>query len=302
MLQRMIDSEDPNLHPNVVSYNCVIKAWSYARDPRSASKITSTLRDLIDRSETTPKMRPNENTFGTILKFLADSDLPDKAKRALAIENLMKIFLKRGPKEWIKKELRRCLRPTEGGGIASCVDTNHERFDEGKNDDEVIITSRAKAQPELQHDNEETIMSTESCRGKRANNRFNNEVKVKKLIRRPIKGKPNAEHIFETDSQVSDEFRIRDALVRVRRVGERSTFDQPKHTTFGKSDNKDHAVSLVVVDGNSEYSCQVPDVQRNFALDVKGGQFLDVSYYWYRGDPIIVKIQDAVNGSKILGS
>ena len=109
MLQRMVASDDPNLHPNVVSYNCVIKAWSYARDTRSATKITSVLRDLIDQSESNPKMRPNENTFGTILKFLADSDLPDKAKRARTIENLMNHFLKREPKPWIKKELRRCL-------------------------------------------------------------------------------------------------------------------------------------------------------------------------------------------------
>jgi len=109
MLQRMMASDDPNLHPNVISYNCVIKAWSYARDPRSATKITSTLRDLIDQAENNSKMRPNENTFGTILKFLADSNLPDKAKRARAIENLMNILLEREPKQWIKKELRRCL-------------------------------------------------------------------------------------------------------------------------------------------------------------------------------------------------
>jgi len=109
MLQRMTDSDDPNLHPNVVSYNCVIKAWSFAQDRRSSAKITSLLRDLIDQSECDPKMRPNDNTFGTILKFLADSDLPDKASRAKAIENMMSIFLERGPKPWIKKELRRCL-------------------------------------------------------------------------------------------------------------------------------------------------------------------------------------------------
>jgi len=109
MLQRMLVSDDPNLRPNMVSYNCVIKAWSYARDPRSATKITSVLRDLIEQSESEPKMKPNENTFGTILKFLADSNLPDKAKRARAIENLMNIYLKRGPKQWIKKELQRCL-------------------------------------------------------------------------------------------------------------------------------------------------------------------------------------------------
>ena len=295
MLQRMIDSEDPNLQPNVVSYNCVIKAWSYARDPRSASKITSTLRDLIDQSDTVPKMRPNENTFGTILKFLADSDLPDKAKRAMAIENLMNIFLERGPKEWIKKELRRCLSSTERDGISSCVNIN-----EGKNDGKEINKLEAKSEAELQQNNEHLFTSTGSCRGKRANNRFNNEVKVKNLIRRPITGKPDAHHVFDADSHSSDEFCVRDALVRVRLVGE-STFDKSQHLTFCKSDNKDRAFSLVVVDGNSEYSCQVLDVQRNIALDIKGGQFLNISYYWYRGEPIVVKIQDAVNGNKIMG-
>jgi len=109
MLRGMEASDDPKLHPNAVSYNCVIKAWSYSRDPRSANKITGLLRELIDHSD--PKLRPNENTFGTILKFLADSDLPTKEKRAraTAIQNLMKMFLDREPKPWIRKELGRCL-------------------------------------------------------------------------------------------------------------------------------------------------------------------------------------------------
>jgi hypothetical protein len=111
MLRQMAASDDPNLHPTVVSYNSVIKAWSYTRDDtkKSAVKITSLLREIIGQSEINPKMRPNSTTFGQVLKFLNESDLPDKAKRAKAIENIMKIILDREPKEWVKKELQKCL-------------------------------------------------------------------------------------------------------------------------------------------------------------------------------------------------
>jgi hypothetical protein len=111
MLRQMAASDDPNLHPTVVSYNSVIKAWSYTRDDtkKSSVKITSLLREIIDQSESNPKMRPNSTTFGQVLKFLNESDLPDKAKRAKAIENIMKIFLDHEPKEWVKKELQKCL-------------------------------------------------------------------------------------------------------------------------------------------------------------------------------------------------
>ena len=111
MLKDMVSSEDPNLRPNVVSYNSVIKAWSHAKDPESASKITILLRDLIDQSEKDSKLKPTENTFGTILKFLADSDLPDKAERAMSIQNLMDIFLddRKPVQPWVEKELQRCM-------------------------------------------------------------------------------------------------------------------------------------------------------------------------------------------------
>jgi pentatricopeptide repeat protein len=111
MLRQMAASDDPNLHPTVVSYNSVIKAWSYTRDDtkKSVVKITSLLREIIGQSESNPKMRPNSTTFGQVLKFLNESDLPDKAKRAKAIENIMKIFLNHEPKEWVKKELQKCL-------------------------------------------------------------------------------------------------------------------------------------------------------------------------------------------------
>ncbi|OEU20868.1 hypothetical protein FRACYDRAFT_234500 [Fragilariopsis cylindrus CCMP1102] len=103
MLRQMAASDDPNLHPTV--------AWSYTRDDtkKSVVKITSLLREIIGQSESNPKMRPNSTTFGQVLKFLNESDLPDKVKRAKAIENIMKIFLDHEPKEWVKKELQKCL-------------------------------------------------------------------------------------------------------------------------------------------------------------------------------------------------
>ena len=189
MLQQMAESDDPNVRPNVVSYNCVIKAWSYARDPRSTNRITAVLRDLIDQSENNPKMRPNENTFGTILKFLADSDVPDKAKRARAIENLMNMFLEREPKPWIQKELRRCLSWREikiesKPSRVSAVDALTESFVE-RNDHRKEINGSFERAEAAEH-NKDTITSAGSCRGKRANNRFNNEMKLKNLVRKPL--------------------------------------------------------------------------------------------------------------------
>eukprot|EP00531_Pseudo-nitzschia_arenysensis_P000393 CAMPEP_0116125186 /NCGR_PEP_ID=MMETSP0329-20121206/5675_1 /TAXON_ID=697910 /ORGANISM="Pseudo-nitzschia arenysensis, Strain B593" /LENGTH=1008 /DNA_ID=CAMNT_0003619207 /DNA_START=133 /DNA_END=3159 /DNA_ORIENTATION=+ len=233
MLQRMAESEDPNLHPNVVSYNCVIKAWSYAKDPESATRITAALRDLIDQSETNPKMRPNDNTFGTVLKFLADSDLPDKANRAKAIENLMDIFLERGPKPWIKKELQRCLS-------------------ENNVESEIGATTNSA-----------------SCRGKRANARFKSEATLQNLTRKPLER-----------SNGNTEQELRDALVRVRLI-----------------ENTNEKYNLVVVDGQDEFSCKVLNADN--ASEIKGGQFLTISYYWKNGEPVIVKMQDAIAGIEI---
>mmetsp|Transcript_13665 Transcript_13665/g.34362 ORF Transcript_13665/g.34362 Transcript_13665/m.34362 type:complete len:1021 (+) Transcript_13665:215-3277(+) len=243
MLKRMAESEDSNLRPNVVSYNCVLKAWSYAKDERSAAKITSVLRDLIDQSERNPKMRPNDNTFGTVLKFLAESDLPDKAKRAKAIENLMNIFLERGPKPWVKKELRRCL-------VANDIDESENQL--------FAIDAAA---------------NSSSCRGKRANARFNSEVSLQKLNRKPLTGGDQS----ETENE------LRNALVRVRLI------DNPTSDAF----------NLVVVDGRDEYSCKVLNVDRKNISDIKGGQFLKISYYWQNGEPVIVEMKDAIERIEI---
>jgi len=296
MLHRMTTLNDPNLCPNVVSYNCVIKAWSYAQDQRSASKITFLLRNLIDRSEKNPKMRPNENTFGTILRFLADSNLPNKAKRARAIENLMNIFLEREPKQWIKKELKRCILSGETNSDISCdssVDTFlgslDERIDCNQEDDEL----RNNSITEKQTDNEEINKKNVSCRGKRANARFNNEIKMKRLVRKPLTGRPELDHGFESGDCSNNNFHLRDALVRVRMI-DKITSDNSKHRTLDKIDVSIYAFSLIVVDGKSEYFCKVLDVDKNCSLEIKGGQFLDIFYYWHHGEPIIVKMQNAI--------
>jgi pentatricopeptide repeat protein len=283
MLQQMAESDDPNVRPNVVSYNCVIKAWSYARDPRSTNRITAVLRDLIDQSENNPKMRPNENTFGTILKFLADSDVPDKAKRARAIENLMNMFLEREPKPWIQKELRRCLSWREikiesKPSCVSAVDALTESFVE-RNDHRKEINGSFERAEAAEH-NKDAITSAGSCRGKRANNRFNNEMKLKNLVRKPL----------IPSNHDNDQHQIRDALVRVRLIGE---------TALDESNNSNHSLSLTVVDGEGEYSCKVLDVDETYARQIKGGQFLNISYYWYRGQPVILKMQDSINGIEI---
>jgi hypothetical protein len=294
ILQSMVNSDDPNVRPNVVSYNCVIKAWSYARDPMSASKITSFLRDLIDQSEINPKMRPNEQTFGTVLKFVADSDLPDKAKRARAIENLMNIFLEREPKQWIKKELKRCLSSNEIDSDPSCVsslDTLPKTFEEKSDPSEVVNESWERDEEE----NREKDLTTNagSCRGKRANIRFNSEINSKNLVRKPLTGKPESENYFESDDQGSGDHQTRDALVRVRLIG-KNAVDDSKHRSRDESSDSSYSLSLVVVDGECEYSCKVLDADRKQAQDLKGGQFLNISYYWDCGEPVIVKMQNAI--------
>ncbi len=262
LLQRMMDSGDPNLQPNVISYNCVIKAWSYAKDPSSVTKITSLLRDLIDQSETNPKMRPNDNTFGTVLKFLADSDLPDKVKRAKAIENLMNIFLERGPKQWVKRELQRCLSSNEDDRSSTSNETPTSRANEEQS--KVNLTSE--------------ITNTGSCRGKRANARFISESKLKKLVRKPLTGRPAQDLQLDDDSD-----NVRDALVRVRLIGDIDSDER---------DRSEYALNIVVVDGEDEYFCKVLDGSN--LPEIKGGQFLNISYYWQCGEPVIVKVKDAV--------
>jgi len=300
MLQRMEASDDPNMHPSVVSYNSVIKAWSYTRDPRSSTKITALLRNLIDRSETNPQMKPNENTFGVILKYLADSDLPDKKIRAKAIRNLMKKFLDREPKQWVMNEFKKCLSSNqvdEDSSFVHCVDTNAKESEERselplgrKNDtpDTSKTTSDARPNP-----------TATPCRERRANKRFSSEIRKKNLTFQPISGKPEVDEEFRSRSCGAKKFDIRDALVRVRLARQTSLTTPKNQSSETRDKEKNYSFSIVVVDGESEYSCKLLNADRNHAPEIRGGQFLNISYYWFGGEPVIVSMKDAVTGYEI---
>jgi pentatricopeptide repeat protein len=111
ILHQMISSNDEDIQPNLVSYNSVIKAWSFARDPEAVPRVTALLKELLEQAKGNPKMTPNANTFGSVLKTLADSHLPDKEKRAEAVVNLMEKF---GIEltDWSRNQLTKC---TSGG-------------------------------------------------------------------------------------------------------------------------------------------------------------------------------------------
>jgi len=292
VLRKMIASNDPNMQPTVISYNSVIKAWAYARDRKSITKITSLLREIIVQSESNPKMRPNSITFGQVLKFLNESDLPDKANRAKAIENLMEIFMENEPKEWVRKELQECL-------LTATDDEFHRTHTYPPPNSSLVERNEPNSSNDTSCDNDnytaETCLSQEeivckTARGRRANNRFNREVKEKKLFRLPLMGRPEAGQDYE----ISDSgHHVREALVRVRLVDKNTQRD-------GKDDNNNnHTFSFVVIDGNDEYSCRLPNDNKNYTDKVKGGQFLKISYYWYRCQPVIINMYDAVSGIKI---
>ena len=107
ILREMLASNDSEVAPNVVSFNCVIKAWSFVRDPIAVSKVTDLLKELLDQTDKNPKLRPNASTFGSVLKTLADSQLHDKAKRAEAVVRLAeKCNVKLT--DWGRNQLSKC--------------------------------------------------------------------------------------------------------------------------------------------------------------------------------------------------
>jgi Pentatricopeptide repeat domain/PPR repeat len=117
ILREMKASDDPNVQPNVVSYNSVIKAWSLSRDPNALFKVTALVKEMITLLETlgNKKYTPNANTFGSVLKVLADSDVPDKEERAQVVLSLMEKF---GVvmNDWSRNQLRRCSSAYERKG------------------------------------------------------------------------------------------------------------------------------------------------------------------------------------------
>jgi hypothetical protein len=92
ILREMQASSDPRVQPNVVSYNCVIKAWSYSGHPDAFAKATVLLNEVLRKSQEDETMKPSAKTFGGVLKCLAGSNLADKKAAARAITVLMEEF------------------------------------------------------------------------------------------------------------------------------------------------------------------------------------------------------------------
>jgi pentatricopeptide repeat protein len=92
ILRHMASSDDKDVQPNVISYNSVIKAWSFTRDPEAVPRVTALLKEVLDQAEGNSRMTPNANTFGSVLKTVASSRLPDKEKRAQVVVDLMQKF------------------------------------------------------------------------------------------------------------------------------------------------------------------------------------------------------------------
>jgi hypothetical protein len=125
LLREMQASDDPAVQPNVISYNSVIKAWSLSRDPNALFKVTALLKEMMEQAErqqhghTTnknnkPTTTPNANTFGSVLKVLADSHVPDKEKRARVVVKLMEKF--QIPwNDWSRHQMKRCARGDGNG-------------------------------------------------------------------------------------------------------------------------------------------------------------------------------------------
>lgn len=115
ILREMEASDDLDVRPNVVSYNSVIKAWSFSRDPTAVSKVTALLKEMLEKVDNGSKsLVPNANTFGSVLKALADSTFSDKEKRAEVVVNLMEKF--NIPwNSWSRNQLKRCSNGGSGG-------------------------------------------------------------------------------------------------------------------------------------------------------------------------------------------
>jgi pentatricopeptide repeat protein len=115
LLREMASSDDPDVQPNVISYNCAIKAWSFLRDEEALPRATALLKELLEKAKHDTNMIPNRNTFGGVLKTLADSNVHDKEKRARVIENLMERFGIH-MNGWTRHQFRRCKPERSGAG------------------------------------------------------------------------------------------------------------------------------------------------------------------------------------------
>eukprot|EP00529_Nitzschia_sp_RCC80_P041620 CAMPEP_0113440690 /NCGR_PEP_ID=MMETSP0014_2-20120614/688_1 /TAXON_ID=2857 /ORGANISM="Nitzschia sp." /LENGTH=545 /DNA_ID=CAMNT_0000331493 /DNA_START=18 /DNA_END=1655 /DNA_ORIENTATION=- /assembly_acc=CAM_ASM_000159 len=110
MLRKLADSNDQNLQPNTITYNIVLKAWSFVHEPDAVDKTMGLMNEMIylSENEQNHSVRPNSKTFGSVLHTLANSWLNDKDVRAMEIVRLMDKY---GfvCDEWCNKELSKCL-------------------------------------------------------------------------------------------------------------------------------------------------------------------------------------------------
>jgi pentatricopeptide repeat protein len=125
MLRDMVRSNDRNLQPNTITYNSVLKAWSFLRVPDAAEKAISLMEEMITLFESCSsensngfgrKVRPNANTFGSVLHAIANSNLEDKSDRAMEVVRLMDKY---GYvcNEWCNRELSKCLSGKSNNSI-----------------------------------------------------------------------------------------------------------------------------------------------------------------------------------------
>lgn len=112
LLNEMKASNDPSVQPNLVSYNCVIKAWSYASHPDALGRANKLLQDVIIMSKTNLNMKPNARTFGSVLKCIIESNEPDKRARVQSIVQIMK-KLDCQQDKWIRNVLKDYLAPQD---------------------------------------------------------------------------------------------------------------------------------------------------------------------------------------------
>jgi hypothetical protein len=110
MLRRLSDSNQEDLKPNTITFNAVLKAWSFLREPDAVDKVMGLMNEMVhlSKNESNTRVRPNSNTFGSVLHALANSWLDDKDVRAMEIVRLMDNY---GfvCDEWCNKELSKCL-------------------------------------------------------------------------------------------------------------------------------------------------------------------------------------------------
>ena len=109
LLQEMWSSHHPAIQPNVLSYNAVIKAWSFFRDDADAYfRAEALFNELLEKAKHDRKLRPTKQTYGNILKTLAQSKVKNKKQRAKYIVKEMKKFGMHMD-SWTHNQYRRCM-------------------------------------------------------------------------------------------------------------------------------------------------------------------------------------------------